>query len=76
MICSYEIGCPIPVASDPDKIVIPEGRTPDKIVKKLTYVMEDETMHDKSQSSPLFGGHESWSQREESFRLKPTMKVK
>ncbi|KAK9944201.1 hypothetical protein M0R45_009779 [Rubus argutus] len=67
--------CPIPVASDPDKVVIPEGRTPDKIVKKLTYVMEDETMHDKSQSSPLFGGHESWSQREESFRLKPTMKV-
>nr|XP_011458690.1 PREDICTED: uncharacterized protein LOC101293359 isoform X2 [Fragaria vesca subsp. vesca] len=67
-------GCPIPVANDPDKIVIPEGRTPDKIVKKLIYV-EDQAVNDKTQSSPLFGGHESWSQREESFKLKPTMKV-
>ncbi|TXG64911.1 hypothetical protein EZV62_011905 [Acer yangbiense] len=67
--------CPIPVADDPDKIVIPEKRTPDTIVKNLNYILEDEFVHNESQSSPLFGGHQSWSQREESFKLKPTMKV-
>ncbi|KAI4345313.1 hypothetical protein L6164_012448 [Bauhinia variegata] len=67
--------CPIPVADDPDKIVIPDGRTSDKIVKNLVYVTEDEVPHDASLSSPLFGGHQSWSQREESFKLNSTMKV-
>ncbi|XP_050364726.1 probable hexosyltransferase MUCI70 isoform X2 [Argentina anserina] len=52
-----------------------QGRTPDKIVKKLTYVMENEVIDGKTSSSPLFGGNESWSQREDSFKLKPTMKV-
>lgn len=72
----YNSGCPIPLANDPEKIVIPEGRTPDKIVQNLSYVMEDELMNNVSQSSPLFGGHQSWAQREESFKLKSTMKVK
>ncbi|KAL4330234.1 hypothetical protein AHAS_Ahas13G0379700 [Arachis hypogaea] len=67
--------CPIPVANNPDKIIIPNGRTSDKIVKKLSYVMEDEISHNGSQSSPLFGGHISWKQREESFKLKSNMKV-
>lgn len=71
----YHSGCPIPVVSDPEKIVIPEGRTPDKIVQNLSYVMEDELLNNKSQSAPLFGGHESWEQREDSFKLKPAMKV-
>lgn len=67
--------CPIPLADDPDKIVIPKGRTRDEIVKNLTYVMEDEILPDRTQSSPLFGGHQNWSQREESFRLTSNMKV-
>lgn len=74
--CSYQIGCPIPLADDPDKIVIPKGKTPDEIVKNLTYVVEDEILPDGTQSSPLFGGHQNWSQREESFRLTSNMKVK
>ncbi|KAI4317475.1 hypothetical protein L6164_025342 [Bauhinia variegata] len=64
--------CPIPVADDPDKVVIPDGQTSDEIVKNLLYVTEDEV---PSQSPPLFGGHQSWSQREESFKLNATMKV-
>ncbi|KAL5561243.1 hypothetical protein UlMin_030990 [Ulmus minor] len=67
--------CTIPLANDPYKIVIPEGRTTDKIVKKLSYVMEDDILSNDSRSTPLFGGHQSWSHREESFKLKPTMKV-
>lgn len=67
--------CPIPIADDPKKVVIPKGRTPDKVVKNLLFVMEDEISSNVSQSTPLFGGHKSWKQREESFRLKPTMKV-
>ncbi|GLT75278.1 hypothetical protein SLA2020_470140 [Shorea laevis] len=68
-------GCPIPVANDPDKVVIPEERTQDEIVKKLTYIAEDKFANDESQSSPLFGGHQNWLQREESFKLKATIKV-
>jgi hypothetical protein len=38
--------------------------------------MEDEQWNNGSQKSPLFGGHENWSQRKESFKLNSTMKVK
>ncbi|EEF41118.1 probable hexosyltransferase MUCI70 [Ricinus communis] len=65
--------CPIPVANNPDKIVIPEGRTPDKIVKNLSYILEDEPV--KNRSQPLFGGHQSWTQREKSFKLNSSMNV-
>uniref|UniRef100_A0A1D1Y0K7 Leucine--tRNA ligase n=1 Tax=Anthurium amnicola TaxID=1678845 RepID=A0A1D1Y0K7_9ARAE len=61
--------CPIPLAVDPDDVVIPEGQTPDTIPKDLKYVLVDES------SSPLFGGHQSWKQRDNSFRLNKTMKV-
>ncbi|THG00605.1 hypothetical protein TEA_008273 [Camellia sinensis var. sinensis] len=67
-------GCPIPLAGDPDKIAIPK-RTPDTVVQHLSYILEDEAGNNGSQSPPLFGGHQSWSQREESFKPKSTMKV-
>lgn len=67
--------CPIPVANDPNKVVIPERRTPQKFVQRLSYIMEDDGAKNGSQSRPLFGGHQSWSQRDESFKLKSTMKV-
>jgi hypothetical protein len=38
--------------------------------------MEDELWNNGSQTYPLFGGHQNWSQREESFKLNSTMKVK
>ncbi|WCJ39921.1 hypothetical protein M5689_020869 [Euphorbia peplus] len=66
--------CPIPVVNNPDKIVIPEGRTPDRILKNLYYIREAEPMNNGTEP-PLFGGHESWSQREESFKLNSSMKV-
>ncbi|KAG5247964.1 hypothetical protein OIU77_020837 [Salix suchowensis] len=67
--------CPIPVVGNPERIVIPEGRTHDQIVKNISYVMEDEPLKDGSQSSQLFGGHQSWKQREKSFHLSSSMKV-
>ncbi|KAJ0074708.1 hypothetical protein Patl1_37651 [Pistacia atlantica] len=67
--------CPIPVADDPNRIVIPKERTPDEIIKNLTYIMEEVFVNNGSHSFPLFGGNQSWSQREESFKLNSTMKV-
>ncbi|KAL6965128.1 hypothetical protein U1Q18_036183, partial [Sarracenia purpurea var. burkii] len=67
--------CPIPLVDDPNKIVIPKGTTPSKIVKHLTYNTVDEVGNNGSHSPPLFGGHQSWLQREEIFKLKSTMKV-
>ncbi|XP_072967151.1 probable hexosyltransferase MUCI70 [Typha angustifolia] len=66
--------CPIPLADDPETIVIPE-RTPDKIPKRLSYIKVDELDTENTNSSPLFGGHQSWAQREDSFKLNITMKV-
>ncbi|XP_044508896.1 probable hexosyltransferase MUCI70 isoform X3 [Mangifera indica] len=67
--------CPVPVADEPNRIVIPKERTPNNIVKNLTYIMEEVFVNNGSQSFPLFGGNQSWSQREESFKLNSTMKV-
>ncbi|KAL6509098.1 hypothetical protein OROGR_023205 [Orobanche gracilis] len=67
--------CPIPVVDDPNKIVIPKKRTPEKFVQRLSYFVEDSIAINGSQSSPLFGGHQTWQQREESFKINPTMKV-
>ncbi|KAJ0077608.1 hypothetical protein Patl1_35937 [Pistacia atlantica] len=75
MATSLLCGCPIPVADDPNRIVIPKERTPDEIVKNLTYIMEEVFVNNGSHSFPLFGGNQSWSQREESFKLNSTMKV-
>ncbi|KAF7098929.1 hypothetical protein CFC21_100617 [Triticum aestivum] len=63
--------CSIPVADDPDAVVIPK-RTPNAIVKKLSYLTVDKRDKD---SPPLFGGRQTWKQREESFKLNATMKV-
>ncbi|XP_044508895.1 probable hexosyltransferase MUCI70 isoform X2 [Mangifera indica] len=65
----------LPVADEPNRIVIPKERTPNNIVKNLTYIMEEVFVNNGSQSFPLFGGNQSWSQREESFKLNSTMKV-
>ncbi|KAH7853148.1 hypothetical protein Vadar_033964 [Vaccinium darrowii] len=67
--------CLIPIADDPEKIVIPKRRTPSKVVEHLTYITEDVIGNNGSYSSPLFGGHQSWLQRDESFKLKSSMKV-
>ncbi|XP_050231644.1 probable hexosyltransferase MUCI70 [Mercurialis annua] len=72
-IVSQQHRCAIPVANNPDKIVIPEGRTVDTIVKNLSYILEDEPLENGSQ--PLFGGHQNWLQREESYKLNSSMKV-
>jgi hypothetical protein len=67
----YSTGCSIPIADDPDAVVIPK-RTPNAIVKKLSFITVDEQDKD---SPPLFGGRQNWKQREESFKLNATMKV-
>ncbi|XP_073309585.1 probable hexosyltransferase MUCI70 isoform X2 [Primulina huaijiensis] len=66
--------CTIPAVDDPNKIVIPKDNSPENFVQKLSYIMEDIIQSNGSQS-PLFGGHQTWQQREESFKVKPTMKV-
>lgn len=66
--------CNIPLANDPEKVIIPEKRSPSKFVQSLSYFEED-TAQTNGSESPLFGGHQSWKQRDESFRLKSSMKV-
>lgn len=44
-------------------------------MKDLTYIEEEDLIKNGSQYIPLFGGNESWEQREDSFKLKPSMKV-
>ncbi|KAK4391359.1 hypothetical protein Sango_1913700 [Sesamum angolense] len=72
-ICDTTTRCTIPVANDPYSIVIPK-KSHEKLVQRLSYIVEDIATNG-SQSSPLFGGHQTWQQREESFKIKPTMKV-
>ncbi|KAL0923497.1 hypothetical protein M5K25_007556 [Dendrobium thyrsiflorum] len=60
--------CSIPLADDPDAIIIPD-KTLDIIPKELLYVEVD------NQFPPLFGGHQSWSEREDSFKLNKSMMV-
>ncbi|KAG0488509.1 hypothetical protein HPP92_007320 [Vanilla planifolia] len=60
--------CVIPLVDNPDAVDIP-GRTLDIIPKALSYVTVD------NQSPPLFGGHQSWSERENSFKLNASMNV-
>lgn len=67
--------CPIPLADDPDKVVIPKRRTPDTVIQSLSYIMEDDVTNNRSESPPLFGGYQSWLQREKSFNPKSRMKV-
>ncbi|XP_021846806.2 probable hexosyltransferase MUCI70 isoform X2 [Spinacia oleracea] len=67
--------CSIPVADDPDAIAIPKEKAPETSVLNLTYISKDEETDTVSNSPPLFGGNISWAQREESFKLKPIMKV-
>ncbi|KAG9156370.1 hypothetical protein Leryth_009242 [Lithospermum erythrorhizon] len=67
--------CHIPVVDDPNKIAIPLEKTPSKIVRSLTYITEDGATNG-SESRPLFGGNQSWKKREESFKLRPNMKVR
>jgi hypothetical protein len=61
----------IPVADDPNAVVIPK-RTPNTIIKKLSYLTVDKWDKDPS---PLFGGRQNWKQREGSFKLNATMKA-
>ncbi|XP_077220392.1 putative hexosyltransferase MUCI70 [Tasmannia lanceolata] len=67
--------CPIPIADDPDAVIIPKTGTPDTIPKSLSYILEDELAKTELKTAPLFGGHQSWKQREDSFKLNSTMKV-
>lgn len=70
------LGCPIPLSNDPNRVLLPENRSSDSIVKNLTYIMEDEDIiSNESQLFLLFGGHQNWQQRDNSFKLNSSMKV-
>lgn len=64
--------CVIPVVGRVDSVVIPKSGTLDKIVKDLSYIIEDVK---GDSDAPLFGGYQSWVQREDSFKLNSSMKV-
>ena len=74
-VLNVSLGCPIPVADDPNTVVIPKRGSPERFVQSLSYIMEDDMASHRSESPPLFGGHQTWKQRDKSFKVKPTMKV-
>lgn len=67
--------CPIPVLDDPNDITIPSQKQDDSLLRNLSYVIEDKAVKTDSNLVPLFGGYQNWKQREDSFKLKPAMKV-
>lgn len=69
------LGCPIPVLDDPNDITIPSQKQDDSLLRNLSYVIEDKAVKTNSNLVPLFGGYQNWKQREDSFKLKPAMKV-
>ncbi|KAI5061025.1 hypothetical protein GOP47_0023530 [Adiantum capillus-veneris] len=66
--------CAIPLRKDPTAIQVPasylnmNGQYP----LNLTYITRDSA---RFSGPPLFGGYQTWKQREESFELKPNMKI-
>ncbi|XP_071685868.1 probable hexosyltransferase MUCI70 isoform X2 [Rutidosis leptorrhynchoides] len=67
--------CSIPLARDPEKVVIPDKSSPSQFVQSLSYFEVDDANTNGSDSFPLFGGHQRWKQRDDSFKLKSSMKV-
>eukprot|EP01018_Ginkgo_biloba_P039102 Gb_31315 [translate_table: standard] len=67
--------CPIPLLDDPHAIKIPSPRRDDSLPKNLSYVTKDKAVKNDPKLVPLFGGYQNWKQREQSFKLKPAMKV-
>ncbi|CAM8901656.1 unnamed protein product [Rhodiola kirilowii] len=67
--------CSIPLANNVDNVAIPKERTPDVILENLSYIEEDDPNNGTELSTPLFGGHQTWVQRDQSFKLRKTMKV-
>uniref|UniRef100_A0A7N0U5Q5 TOD1/MUCI70 glycosyltransferase-like domain-containing protein n=1 Tax=Kalanchoe fedtschenkoi TaxID=63787 RepID=A0A7N0U5Q5_KALFE len=68
--------CSIPLANNVDKVAIAKERTPDVILEHLSYFEEDDNPNNGTEeTTPLFGGHQSWAQRDQSFKLSKTMKV-
>lgn len=67
--------CPIPILDDPNDITIPSQKQDDSLLRNLSYVIEDKAVKTDSNLVPLFGGYQNWKQREDSFKLKPAMKV-
>ncbi|KAL9671698.1 hypothetical protein QQ045_009268 [Rhodiola kirilowii] len=68
--------CSIPLANNVDKVAIPKDTTPDVILENLSYIEEDVDQNNGNESTtPIFGGHQSWAQRDQSFKLEKTMKV-
>ncbi|KAL3536854.1 hypothetical protein ACH5RR_000220 [Cinchona calisaya] len=64
------VRCPVPFAKDPEKVVIPRRISTNNILKDLSYIIEDELDTNKGYSQ------KRWFQREESFNLNSTMKIK
>lgn len=66
--------CSIPVLDDPSAIKVPDARSysSNQYRLNLTYIVNEPA---RSRGRPLFGGYQTWKQREESFKLRREMKI-
>lgn len=71
-------GCPILLMGDAVLVRFPElKRSITSVPQNLTYIVEENLKNTEDPSiSILFGGNQTWQQREESFALKSRMKVR
>ncbi|XP_002980574.2 uncharacterized protein LOC9656562 isoform X1 [Selaginella moellendorffii] len=67
--------CSIPVARNPQFVQIPSFRHDSSILRKLTYITNDRVAKGDQSKRPLFGGYQTWKERDESFKIKPAMQV-
>lgn len=67
--------CSIPLLDDPYNVKIPASRLEDQYPVNLTYIEIDPANIADLKATPLFGGYQTWQQREDSFQLKPRMEV-
>eukprot|EP00250_Pteridium_aquilinum_P004471 c14674_g1_i1 orf=78-1463(-) len=63
--------CSIPLLDDPSAVRVPVAKSYMSDLN-LTYIQRDPAPF---AGRPLFGGYQTWKQREESFKLRPQMKI-
>lgn len=67
--------CSIPLLDDPQAVKIPDARHNHQYHLNLTYIVEDHAFTADSKATPLFGGHQTWQQRENSFKISSQMEI-
>eukprot|EP00249_Psilotum_nudum_P011614 c23276_g1_i1 orf=267-1742(+) len=67
--------CFIPLWDNPYTVEVPPQKPDETYPLNLTFVTNDAAVDTDSALVPLFGGYQTWEERDESFKIKPQMEV-